>query len=776
MLQKSLFLFVVLFTVAVAVADEPHVSYIFPAGGQRGTTVEFRVGGHYLHDECAFVMTGQGIDAPSKILRVPNTIWFEGPVIPQPASQQKEDYPKDQIGKLNIAADAPLGIRRWRVSTSQGVTPSMPFIVGILPETIEREIDGRPIPVQIQVPMTINGRIFPREDIDDWAFDATAGESYTCEVMAARLGSPLDSRIEVLGPDGQLISENTDHFGADSFLRFTASVDGKHHVRIHDINFGGLQHFVYRMTITNGTHVDRVYPLGGRRGEQVAFRLFGQNVGSEPITIDLPDDGMGFFAHRVNRSGKLSNSFAIDLSDSPEHLESKSSEQDVLSFPVVLNGIIEQSGDVDSWRIEAKKDDKLFFDLRAARLDSPLDSLLTLFDSEGKQLAQNDDFAGGQADSQILQVIPADGVYTVKVKDRFSQRGGPDFAYRLHITPHQPDFELQIPTDALTVIPGGQTKLKITAIRNGFDGDIDLQVNGLPDGVTTKDIKIKAKKNDAQIVFETADTTVHQTRRIQIAGAAANGDRTVSRFARLTKKLPSDAATDEIALSVAIPTPFKVTGVFETKYAARGSTFTRHYTIDRGGFEGPLLVSLADRQVRHLQGVTGPTIAVPPGQSDFNYPVKLPPWMVVGRTSRTCVMAIGVIEDKQGIEHKVSYTSHAQNDQVIVLVDPGQLDVQSEHNSIIAVPGQTVDLPVRVGRGSNITGDVSVDLIVPRHCRGLVCKPVIIAPNQGDAVLRLTFAKSDIGPLNMPLIIQATAIVDGHPYTAETLVDVIANE
>ncbi|MFM7866696.1 MAG: hypothetical protein ACKPHU_21000, partial [Planctomycetaceae bacterium] len=34
-------------------ADEPTASYIFPAGGQRGTTVEFHVGGHYLHDNAA---------------------------------------------------------------------------------------------------------------------------------------------------------------------------------------------------------------------------------------------------------------------------------------------------------------------------------------------------------------------------------------------------------------------------------------------------------------------------------------------------------------------------------------------------------------------------------------------------------------------------------------------------------------------------------------------------------------------------------------------------
>ncbi len=42
-------------------ADPPHVSYIFPAGGQQGTTVRFHVGGHYLRDICPFEMLGAGI-------------------------------------------------------------------------------------------------------------------------------------------------------------------------------------------------------------------------------------------------------------------------------------------------------------------------------------------------------------------------------------------------------------------------------------------------------------------------------------------------------------------------------------------------------------------------------------------------------------------------------------------------------------------------------------------------------------------------------------------
>src|SRR5262249_2832229 len=87
-------------------ANPPVASYIFPAGGQRGTTVKVRVGGLYLYKSCAFELLGQGVEASQQLHRT-RTLWFEGPRLPLPASQQAEDYPRDMAGEVRIAADAP---------------------------------------------------------------------------------------------------------------------------------------------------------------------------------------------------------------------------------------------------------------------------------------------------------------------------------------------------------------------------------------------------------------------------------------------------------------------------------------------------------------------------------------------------------------------------------------------------------------------------------------------------------------------------------------------
>src|SRR3954449_5947628 len=115
----------VIFSVSVCLcgekvcADAPVASYVFPAGGQRGTTVKVRVGGLCLYDRCGWELCGPGVTASNHLLRT-RTLWFEGPMLPLPDSQRQEDYPQDSAGEVVIAKAAALGIRRGRLWMSEG--------------------------------------------------------------------------------------------------------------------------------------------------------------------------------------------------------------------------------------------------------------------------------------------------------------------------------------------------------------------------------------------------------------------------------------------------------------------------------------------------------------------------------------------------------------------------------------------------------------------------------------------------------------------------------
>lgn len=777
--RLALFLTIICSSTPIAFADSPATMYIFPAGGQRGTNVTFRVGGLYLHESCPFEMTGPGVSAPARIAAT-ETVWFEGPVIPLPDSQQAEDYPRDLAGTVTIAPDAATGLRSWRVWTAQGAVPSRPFIVGELPEIVEHEIDGDPIPVPVALPITVNGRIFPREDIDHWTFAAKSGQTITCTAVTTRLGSPFDAQLEIRDSSGARLTESSEASarGTDALVRFTAPADGNYSVAIHDLKFGGLQHYVYRLTITAGPFVDHVYPLGGRRGTTAKFELSGSNVPADPVEIALPaNDGDRWLTNLglPENGGRLT---AVELDDQPEFFEQEPNDT-LMQAPqvatsAVCNGRIERPGDLDYWGVRGLKGTTLEFDLRAARLGSPLDSVLVLFDHAGKELVRSDD--ANLSDSFLRFTFSEDGTYFLRVEERIASRGSKAFAYRLRIAPPTaPDFTLQLPSDALTVSRGTPTKFKIKVNRSGgFAEPIQLELENLPPGVTAENTLIPGNAGEIELTLQAEPATAIGARPVRIRGIATVAGHPLVRPAAFVSAGQDDIVADTVLVAVALPTPFKVKGVYEVKYAQRGGKFVRHFSIDRGGFDGPLQVRLADKQTRHLQGVRGQTIEVPAGVTEFDYPVFLPPWMEIGRTSRTVVMAAGEVVDPDGSRHKVSFTSLQQNEQIVALVDPGQLSVELDQPSIAATPGGSKTLTIQIGRGQGVRVPVRVELIAAEHVKGVGAAPVTLAADQATGTLTIQFSGAVPGPFNMPLVVRATAMkgVDD-PVVAEAKLEVV---
>lgn len=760
--MKRLVLFAFALLPGTVRADAPVASYIFPAGGQRGTTVNVRVGGLFLHKSCAFEMLGPGIVAPRKLAPMP-TVWFEGPILPLPDSQRQEDYPKDMAGQIKIAADAPPGVRYWQLATSQGATPAMKFLVGDLPEILEQEIDGEPIPVDVKLPVTINGRIFPRADVDLWAFAAKKGQSVTCEVHAIRLGSPLDARLEILDEQGKPLAENEPQIGGDPRLRFSVPRDGKYLVRIQDVNFQGSQSHVYRLTLTADPYVERVFPLGGKRGSKVEFEVTGQGLPAK-ATLSLPALEPPWTHVRLPGS----NAFLVDLDTLDEFPEGARE----VPVPAVCNGRIFEPGEIDAWSISLKKGEPVEAELRAARLGSLLDGILTVTDAAGKELARAEMPQADLGDPVLRFTAPADGTYRVRVQDRFRSRGGPAYAYRLRLVRAAvPDFRLRIPTATVNVPRGGKAPLQVVIERLGsFTEPIALAIDGLPAGVTAKWNDKAKNTSPVAVSFEADKETVIGTTRLTIRGTATKGTETMTRQAAVAAPF-GQPALDSLLLAVALPAPFKVKGEYDMRWAARGSVHSRKYQIERNGFEGPLEVSLADRQARHLQGVHAGAIVVPTGATEFDFAVQLPPWMETGRTSRTCVMAVGVIKDKDGSVHEVSFSSVNQNEQLVAVVEPGKLSVNLERTSIAALPGKTLVLPFQVARGPGLQGEVKVELVVPPHVKGVRAEPVIVAKEQGS--LAIICDSSAVGPFNMPLLVRATLVNNGRPVLAESKVEFI---
>ena len=712
------------FVVSTASANPPVASYIFPAGGQRGTPVDVRVGGLFLHDAPTLAVSGPGVAASPRLLPA-KRIWFEGPLLPLRESQQQEDYPADMRGQVTLAADAPTGPRRVRLFTAQGGAGGPIFMVGELPEVVEQEIDGEALPTAVRLPVTANGRVFPREDIDLWEFDAVAGKTVTAFVHAAALNSPLVPQLDILDANGNTVAEQMPHpcVGTDASVKFTPAVAGKYRVRITDARTLGGPAFVYRLTLTTAAVPAYHFP--------VTTEPDGLTDATDPTAARRP--------------------------------------------PVALNGRVGKTGEVNAWKLTLTKGTNYSFDLQARRYESPLIGVVTISDPAGKELATTE--ASETADPAPLAFTPpADGTYTIRVSEKFRGRGGDEFVYRLRVLDSpdavEPGVRLTVAADTFTIERGGIFKLKVTAERvGGFAGPVIVTASDLPAGVTANTLTIRKNQKAGDLVLTAAADLPIGSHPLRVVGVGVASPRKFLHAAAGCpgpRGLPDEA---DLRLAVGLPTPFKIVDQYVMTSAPRGETYYRKYKIDRGTFDGPIQIRLADKQARHLQGVSGPVLTLKPGETEFAYPAFLPPWMEMGRTCRVCVMATATVRDPlDGRTHTVSFSSVQQNQQMIVVVGPGRLDVSADKSSVRAA-GE-VRVKVKVSRSKSLTGPARVSVVLPDHMKGVTAAELVVPADRDDGELVLTFAP-DSGPFNVPLVLRATVPTAAGPVTAETKIDAV---
>jgi hypothetical protein len=84
---------------------------------------------------------------------------------------------------------------------------------------------------------------------------------------------------------------------------------------------------------------------------------------------------------------------------------------------------------VDVVQFDGRAGQRITAEVTAARHGSPLDAILTLYDSDGRTLATNDDSEAG-TDSMLRATLPADGACFLSLMDAHD-RGGPAHVYLL---------------------------------------------------------------------------------------------------------------------------------------------------------------------------------------------------------------------------------------------------------------------------------------------------------------------------------------------------------
>lgn len=462
------------FTPARAAA--PKVEHLFPSGAQAGQTID---------------VTAIGSFDP----------W---PPLAWTSSAKIQVRPGKDKGKLavEVAPGAAPGVYWIRLYNQEGASAPRPFVVGDLPEVLEKEPNNTLEHAQaVDRAATINGRLDLSEDLDAFAIQLEKGQTLVASLEANRhLLSPMDGILQLVSSRGFVLEQNDDDHERDPQIVYTATEAGTYVIRLfaftippnQSIRFASGKTYVYRLTVTTDAFVDHLFPAAVPRGLACEVELHGWNVPSSLRRLLLV--GSHEDAHLPVRHSRLGNTPRARLVSHPvtvEDEDSTSGPPQTIGCPSTLTGRIDPPRDVDLYRFDAGKGESVLFEIEARRLGSPIDTVLRIRDAAGKELSRTDDSGG--PDPRINFKAPADGEYSVEVTDLFAH-GGARYVYALHMTRARPDYRLTLGADQFVLTPGKELEIPVSVSReNGFSGEVEIGAIGLPGGVTCPSARSAAK-------------------------------------------------------------------------------------------------------------------------------------------------------------------------------------------------------------------------------------------------------------------------------------------
>ena len=540
----------------------PSITFVFPAGGQRGQTVEATVSGTNLQGATEVRITGGGVTA--KVEQVVNVTTVRISVA--------------------IAADAVLGERDIRLVTPNGVSTRFRFFIGELAEINEKEPNSLTSQTQLleSLPILVNGQVMPA-DRDIFRFAAKAGETVVCQVdartvlpyIADAVPGWLDACLTLYDGGGkQLQFVNDFRFHPDPVLAYAVPKDGEYSIEVRDLIYRGRADFTYRLTVGVLPYITHIFPLGGQRNSTAKVESHGVNLAANSLEFPIPGDHPPLRFVRLSHNGRNSNVLPFAVGDDKEAQETEPNDSieqtNRIEVPVTINGRIQAHGDADHFSFGAKKGQRLVLEVQARRVGSTLDSLLTLFNAKGQELREVDDTDMGDplltqhADGRLDYTFPEDGDYVLRIKD-IQGKGADDCAYRIHVAPPRPDLALRAIPDNARVAKNDSVVVTVKALRkDGFNGKIKLAVQNLPEGFVASDAVIQGNQSQARLTITAPPNAASALLSPTIVGTSTIGTEAAVRKAVGAEdimqafSLRHDVPTKELLLAVIATADFTV--------------------------------------------------------------------------------------------------------------------------------------------------------------------------------------------------------------------------
>lgn len=448
---------------AAVTAAEPVFTHIHPAGVQAGPTTIVALNGKFDPWPCQV-----HADAPGLTFT-----------------------PRKDAGTfdLTVGAAVPPGPHLLRAFNAEGASAPVAIVITREPQTLETEPnDDFHAPQKLEnasgcFDITVNGRMDKGDDVDCFSVTLTKGQTLAAWSEAYVLAAGFDAMLRITDAAGNVLAFNHDGPSCmDPLLIFTAPADGTYIVQTMghkypaatDIQFQGGLDCLYRLHLSTAPLGRHTWPLAISSQSDGAVAVEGWNLKGMVWNPDAPPPFV----------------FPPPRSKVPEVTESAAPQ--TLAIPSAVSGRLSADGETDRYLFSAAKGEILDLAVTGPDLGSEIDAWLKILDSQGAELATNDDSADS-SDARLRWTAPADGVFTAAVGD-LTHRSGTDFYYRLSITRPEPGTKATVAAHAFKIEAGGSREIPVTVtLENGFSTPLILTARELPDGITAPEVPVPDK-------------------------------------------------------------------------------------------------------------------------------------------------------------------------------------------------------------------------------------------------------------------------------------------
>lgn len=197
--------------------------------------------------------------------------------------------------ELEIAADAQIGVREFRIVGKNGASTAWPFEITDVEDTVETESNNNmEAATSIEIPTIVNGVINSGGDEDYFSFEGLKGERCVFNVKAYRYNNIsqqfFNPTITLFDAKGTELIRSNGFYSLDPLIDYILPDDGTYYLRIRDLLYRGNPDSVYRITMGVVPYNTYIYPTGGKIGSVIKTTIGGENLPETEFEVKLPNN------------------------------------------------------------------------------------------------------------------------------------------------------------------------------------------------------------------------------------------------------------------------------------------------------------------------------------------------------------------------------------------------------------------------------------------------------------------------------------------------------